>query len=1074
MIRSATLRPRSTMRRRLGRVTLVLAFSLFLVDAAENLQLSGAQQSGRETAKQLSRPFGVQAQLQGGIPHQLASSPSVQNRHAAKTRLAATATQTALFLDPHEPRYSTGAGPSSVAVGDFNGDGKLDLAIAYYSDNSVSVLLGNGDGTFQERLDYPTGRSLLSLAVGDFNGDGNQDLVVANTASVSVLLGNGDGTFRTQPEYPVGGNSVAVGDFNGDGKLDLAITRGSSVSVLLGNGDGTFRTQMDYATGIGTTSVAVGDFNGDGKLDLAVAAQYSDVNGGSAVASVLLGNGDGTFQAHVDYVAANSLGFPMCIVKGDFNGDGKQDLVLTGNISSVLLGNGDGTFQWPKYFSYTGEQSRVTGFNGGLTVVGDFNRDGSSDLAVSNPNFSSVTLLLGNGDGTFQAPVDYPTGEYPGSVALGDFNDDGRPDLAVTNSADSSVSVLLGNGDGTLQDQRSYYPTGANPWSEAVGDFNGDGTPDLAVANWNNSVSVLLGNGDGTFHAHVDYPTGGFPSSVAVGDFNRDGKLDLVVANWFDYTLSVLLGNGDGTFGAQAVYSTGPGPNSVVVGDFNGDGKLDLAVAGSYSGPDSYAGSVSILLGNGDGSFQPHVDYPVGDGSFAVVVGDLNADGKADLATANYSGKSISVLFGNGDGTFQPHLDYLTTDSLLSLMIADFNGDGKPDLVSVPGLNVLLNNGDGTLQGPFSYPTSWYITSVAAGDFNADEKADLAVVARDAGVNMVSIFLGNGNGTFQENTTYASGQGYGAVTVADFNRDGAPDLAFVTPGNAVSVLINRSLQGTITEVQSLTNPSILGQSVTMQAAVRSSSNSGKSTSIPTGTLSFLDGSTRLGNQTLDGNGAATFAINSLTAGSHNILASYFGDANFNPSTSTSLIQVVNPIQDFGLNGSPSSATLRAGGSAVFTVEAASMNGFGGVVSLACSVSPSRALAPICALNPASIMPSANGSATSQLTVTTTAPAAFLPASKVNQQPNYTLYVVFSSLTVLGLVLSAGQSKRRSVVLTVLFLNLFLLGLGSQIACGGGTGSQPSSSGTPPGQYTVTVNAVAGSITHAAKVTLTVQ
>ena len=297
-------------------------------------------------------------------------------------------------------QFGAGPDPVSVTVGDFNGDGIQDLAVAnhetYDGPDGISVLLGNGDGTFQEAINFGSGGNVASfVAVGDFNGDGVQDLVVANSGdfdsgNVSVLLGNGDGTLQTARSLGAGSNpfSVAVGDFNGDGVQDLAITNGGSahVSVLLGNGDGTFQAAVNFGVGIRPAVVTVGDFNGDGIQDLAVA------NNGSNNLSVLLGNGDGTFQVAVNFGAGGS---PLSVAVADFNGDGVQD------------------------------------------------------LAVANEGSNNVSVLLGNGDGTFQAAVNFGAGVNPISVAVGDFNGDGRPDLAVANDFfgidPGLVTVLINN-----------------------------------------------------------------------------------------------------------------------------------------------------------------------------------------------------------------------------------------------------------------------------------------------------------------------------------------------------------------------------------------------------------------------------------------------------------------------------------------------------------------------------------------------------------------------------------------------------------------------------------------------------
>jgi len=337
---------------------------------------------------------------------------------------------------PTAVRYATGIRPTSVAVGDFNGDGNADLVTANQDDRDVSVLLGNGDGTFQAATNSSVCCVPSFIAVGDFNGDGKADLAIANY-SIFVLLGNGDGTFQQAVAYgPVSGSfNVAVGDFNGDGRADLVATGGgNNVSVLLGNGDGTFQGAGNYIVGADPASVAVGDFNGDGRADLVV-VNSSDV-------SVLLGNGDGSFQAAVNYGAGNG---PTFAAVGDFNGDGRADLAVStynGNNVSVLLGNGDGTFQSAQNYG-AGDAS--------LSVaVGDFNGDGRADLVAGNGD-GSVSVLLGNGDGTFRAPVNYRSGANYGiggnplfSMVVGNFNADGRTDVATANSVSNDVGVLLG------------------------------------------------------------------------------------------------------------------------------------------------------------------------------------------------------------------------------------------------------------------------------------------------------------------------------------------------------------------------------------------------------------------------------------------------------------------------------------------------------------------------------------------------------------------------------------------------------------------------------------------------------
>jgi hypothetical protein len=374
----------------------------------------------------------------------------------------------------------------------------------------------------------------------------------------------------------------------------------------------------------------------------------------------------------------------------------------------------------------------------GAVAVGDFNGDGTPDLAVANKYSGTVSVLLANGDGSFRPAVNYDVGGTPTSVAVGDVNGDGLPDLAVANPSGNTVSVLLGNGDGSFQAARSFA-AGDHPQSVVLGDFNGDGLQDLAVGDYSGGVSVLLSNGDGSFQAPTSYATGSNVASVAVGDFNGDGNLDLAVANrgdaysWPpDYgSLSVLLGHGDGTFQPAFTYDgreTAPNPLSVAVGDFNGDGIQDLALLGYHSYFDGTENGLAVLLGQGDGSF-PYSSFHTSFDRFlepkpvAVAVGDFNGDGTPDLAVAT-GNSNVRVFLDNGDGTFplygfEADTEYYT----LSVAVGDFNGDGRPDLAAgVQYLNhvdVLLNDADwgGTSPGsPHAPPGHQSQAALAAAD----------------------------------------------------------------------------------------------------------------------------------------------------------------------------------------------------------------------------------------------------------------------------------------------------------------------------------------------------------------------
>lgn len=469
--------------------------------------------------------------------------------------------------------YATGPSAASVAVGDLDGDGRPDLAVANYNDNSVSILLGNADGSFQAAVNYAVGLDPTSVAVGDFNGDGRLDLAVANQVgnNVSILLGNARpnfGTFQTAVNYAVGVYplSIAAGDFNSDGHLDLATANSgsNSISILLGNPNGTFQPAFSYAAGIHPYSVAVADFNGDGGLDLVVA----NASGGHTV-SVLLGSSNGSFQAAVPYdVGLN----PSTVAVGDFNGDGRPDLVVANQSSanvSILSGNANGTFAAAVNYSVADPYA---------VAVADFDGDGMLDLAVTNADRNNVSVLLGNPDGTFQSPIDYSVGPSPISIASADFNADGKVDLAVANGSSQYVSVLLNTSSGgpiiTHQPNDSMVTSGQSAFFSVMitgvapiayqwrrdgvilsdgGAVSGATTPTLTI-----NPTVLADNG-AAFDCVAGNTCGGVVSDIAVltvfcrADWNHNGVVNSqdffhFLADFFEAHADF---NGDGLTNSQ-------------------------------------------------------------------------------------------------------------------------------------------------------------------------------------------------------------------------------------------------------------------------------------------------------------------------------------------------------------------------------------------------------------------------------------------------------------------------------------------------------------------------------------------
>jgi len=724
----------------------------------------------------------------------------------------------------------TGQSPHGVAVVDLTGNGISDLVVTNkgFNDGTLrgeSILLGNGDGTFQPARNIDIGPNPFAVAVGDFDRDGTADLAVTHADdvpsgfdTVSILLGNGDGTFRAAGDLQVGTDprAIAVGDFRGDGTLDIVTANASSntVSVLLGNGDGTFQSAVNVPVGSLPDAVAVGNFNGH----LGIVTANEPIGQDGSV-SLLLGNGDGTFQPAVTLGLGNAGSRPAArsIAVADLTGNGILDLVTAndsdnGGTVSVFLGNGDGTFQSAVTFPVVQVGGQIAISNPLAVAVGNF--DGKQDLIVSNVSLfqngggvlSQLFLLPGNGDGTFQAPVAIDAGNLPIALAAGQFTGDGNLDVAAANAAGDDVTVLLGHGDGTFNTAPTF-PAGARPVSIAEGDFTGNGIPDLVTANSSDdTISILFGNGDGTFQAPVSFAVGHLPRSVAVADLAGNGIQDIIVATAGTSThgtISVFLGNGNGTFQGPIPFDSGLPvflPRSIAVGEFDGDGIPDLAI--SYDGAAGAAG-ILVLAGNGNGTFQLLQNFTFNlrfnlTGAGQLAVADLHGDGTDDLILPVDSVNSggVDVLLGDGHGGFRDvGFTPTTVGGASAVAVGDF-GNGFPDLAVTNFLShnvsVFLGNGTGLfLRPPVNYAVGGNPRSVTLADLEGNGILDI-VTANSTG-NTVSILRGNGDGTFQSEIRYLTGAGTNAVVAGDFNGDGARDLATANgvSGN-ISVLLNRN------------------------------------------------------------------------------------------------------------------------------------------------------------------------------------------------------------------------------------------------------------------------------------------
>ena len=577
-----------------------------------------------------------------------------------------------------------------------------------------------------------------------------------------------------------------------------------------------FNAGLSVGVGTRPSDITSADFNGDGITDLALtnanfisvllgnaagvpvqvrvpinggriaAADFNNDgktdlavttgSSGTRVVAIVLGDGMGGFGAQTNF-AVNATD---ALAVADFNNDGNAD-VLVGSSSTgtsqLLFGTGSGSL---------GPPLTVTLPNTAFIKAADFNRDGKVDLAVVNGN---ISILLGDGAGHFGAANNLPVSQAR-SLNAADFNSDGKLDLVTVGQADG-VSVLLGDGAGSFGTVTNFS-TGFSALAVGVGDFNGDGKPDLAPAG-SSTVAILLGTGTGTFGPVTGYHLSRSPLAIAVGDFDGDGKLDVATANAPPDlppllgdpppdTASILFGDGTGKLRYPSVISTAGSPFSIASGDVNGDGKADLAVAHLNSN-----NSVLLLLGDGAGGFSAPASIPVGAQPGSVTLGDLNGDRQLDLITVN-SG-TISILLGDGSGGFgAPTLLSVPGFNPDYAAVADFNNDGLADLAVVylntGSVSILLGNG----AGGFGPATNFTVPSgaqyVVVNDFNGDGKSDLAIAV----ISGVSILLGNGNGGFGPAQTLPTSSTVYAVAAGDFNSDGKADLAAAIV-NTRSVLI---------------------------------------------------------------------------------------------------------------------------------------------------------------------------------------------------------------------------------------------------------------------------------------------
>jgi hypothetical protein len=586
---------------------------------------------------------------------------------------------------------ATASDTSWVTTDDVNGDRIPDVLTAHPVANVVSVNLGQGNALFDPSPAISVMGGPAAVLTGDFDSDEFRDLVVLGKEndSIVILLGHGDGTFIEAGALAAAGEPTggAVADFDLDGAEDLAVINYSanSVSIFLGNTDGSFQPRMDIGVPSGPVWIASGDFNRDQIPDLAIASALQKV------IVLLIGDGTGNFTrdplnpSQSDELASK---VPISIALGDFNRDGSEDLAVTSEVFnetgiafllSIFLGDGFGGLIGAPQIS-TGERAR-------WTVVEDLDGDGHHDIATASQDSNELVFLMGDGKGKFAPGHVLTVGTGPRAIRAVDIDVDGDLDLIVSNLGDDTITILRGDGTGLFTRDQPDIGVGDRPRGLDIGDLNGDGWPDIVIGHdGGETITILYAEGPGLFDGNSAETriVGQVPLYTLLEDLDQDGRLDIIVVNEEDDNLVVLWGSGQRT-----TIESGDNPRMVIAVDLTGDQIPDLATANLRDN------TVSIMLGAEGGQFSHLVDVPVGLGPTAIGHHDFNDDGDVDFVVINLFSDSMTVLLGDGTGHFVRATDLDLHNGPLAVSIGDFNEDSRPDLAIanyIPGSTTVLLN----------------------------------------------------------------------------------------------------------------------------------------------------------------------------------------------------------------------------------------------------------------------------------------------------------------------------------------------------------------------------------------------
>ncbi len=1019
--------------------------------------------------------------------------------------------------------YGTQVQPLAIATGDFNHDHNLDLVVANSGSSSLSIFLGNGDGTFTGPANLPitsppgsSGGTAapLSVAVADFDGDGIPDLIVsfAGSADLQLLHGNGDGSFQFLANIPLSGVSsppaipivpqVVAVDFNQDGKPDLAVATFSGIQILLNDGSGNFTLKSTVLAGQATQNFAVADFNLDGHLDLAV----NVFSGNSGNVLVVLGNGDGTFQPAASIPLTPKT--PIGIAASDLNRDGRPDIVVSDFSGPILvaLQQSDGSFIAASPLNAIPHPGNV--------LIGDFDGDGNPDLAVVSNSANAtagqpdaVLVFRGFGTGSFAPPSQFDVASGPIAFVAASFTNTVSQDIATADVSANMISVLVNQGANSLSLISSKNPA---VFSQSV-NLTATVHPKFSTAPTPTGIVTFTDGSQGIGSASLD------SSGAATLTVNPPAGIHAIKA--------IYEGSKDFVGGSSAQLSqtvTRATPGVVLAGNPNpsvfGQTVVFTITVGLPGAPANPSGTVTLtdagtviaertLDTNGIAAISVASFLPGTHSLVAQYSGDANYTSAASAALAQTVNKSPTVttlttfpnpsVFGqsiamrvlvasSGDGHGIPSGNVTFIDGGSSIGTTTLAPDGTAtlnmDSLAVGTHSITANYGSDpnflastspvVSQNVTKIPTT---TSITAGPNPAvfgqfiTLKALVSSSGAVSGVPTGNVIFSDGANPIGTATLTSNGiatlniaslaVGTHIITASYF---GDPDF-LSSASISVSQTVNKSATSTALNVTPV-NP-LAGQPVTLTVAVEAS---GSGSGTPSGSVTFSDGTTSLGTATLANGGKATFVLQSLAVGSHSLAAAYSGNGSFLPSTSIpDVLTVPNP--DFSLSLQQTSAQIAAGQQFTTHLTLTPLNGLAGLVSTVCTGAPA---ASRCTITPDTTSLDGTTAATATLTIITTGSPTNATASlplfhRRGIRPEIGAGTFLSLL--FGLLLIPNAQKRK-LMLTSIFLLAVLAG------CGGGSspGSRPISGNTPPGVYMMTVQSQSGKLMHSVQFLLTVK